>query len=162
MFSMDLWSYSTSRSLFSTSLRCPDLLAELLERVYCGYHLRLKKIFQIEEQDLEMSREQKITMFFGFAFQNELLIEPPDKVHKVLPGCQTNMHIKQTKGKNFSMIYVQQNLRISTAVSLERKCWVDPKSRFLAPNFYPQLLTGNGKSDVGSFADCTLKKGHPI
>jgi hypothetical protein len=23
-------------------------------------------------------------------------------------------------------------------------------------------LTGNGKSDVGSFADCTLKKGHPI
>jgi hypothetical protein len=35
---------------------------------------------------------------------------------------------------------------------------VDPKSRFSAPNFYPQLLMGNGKSDIGSFADCILKK----
>jgi hypothetical protein len=35
---------------------------------------------------------------------------------------------------------------------------VDPKSRFSAPKFHPQLLMGNGKSDIGSFADCILKK----
>jgi hypothetical protein len=35
---------------------------------------------------------------------------------------------------------------------------VDPKSRFSAPNSYPQLLMGNGKSDIGSFADCFVKK----
>jgi hypothetical protein len=32
-------------------------------------------------------------------------------------------------------------------------CGVDPKARFSGPNFYPQLLIGNGKSDVGSSAD---------
>jgi hypothetical protein len=37
----------------------------------------------------------------------------------------------------------------------------DPKSRFLVPNFFPQLLLGNGKSDIGSFADYILKN-HPI
>jgi hypothetical protein len=46
---------------------------------------------------------------------------------------------------------------------LELSSWgykklVDPKSHFSAPNFYPQLLMGNGKSDIGSFADCILKK----
>jgi hypothetical protein len=28
----------------------------------------------------------------------------------------------------------------------------------LGPNFSSQLLIGNGKSDIGSFTDCTLKK----
>jgi DNA-binding transcriptional regulator/RsmH inhibitor MraZ len=41
------------------------------------------------------------------------------------------------------------------------KEWVDPKSRFSAPNFYRELLMGNEKSDIGSFADCILKN-HPI
>jgi hypothetical protein len=35
---------------------------------------------------------------------------------------------------------------------------LDPKSRFSAPNFYPQLLRGNGKSDIGSYADSILEK----
>jgi hypothetical protein len=47
-------------------------------------------------------------------------------------------------------------------IQTEPESWmiylVNPKSRFSAPNFEPRLLMGNGKSDIGNFADCTLKK----